>query len=216
MNIKINEDTALIFDLDDTLYNELSFLKSAYWDICFNLKPEQAKSLYNQVFSLYRSGKNPFLFLSKTFSIPTEHLLKKYRNHIPTIEPFPGVMDTIKMVKANKGKLGIVTDGREITQTNKLKSLGIFQHMDYCVISESLGSEKPNPANFQKIENELKVETYYYFGDNFKKDFIAPRKMGWHTVGLIDNGMNIHSNSHNYQENRPEYLIQSFLDINIT
>jgi putative hydrolase of the HAD superfamily len=216
MDIKINENTALIFDLDDTLYNELSFLKSAYWNICFNLKPTEAKLLYSQVFSLYRNGGNPFLFLSDTFKIPVEQLLNMYRKHIPTLDLFPGVLDTFNKVKEKNGKLGIVTDGREITQTNKLKSLGILEYIDYYVISERVGSEKPNPKNFELIENELKVENYYYFGDNFKKDFIAPRKMGWHTVGLLDNGMNIHSNSHKYQENKPEYLIHSFLDINIT
>ena len=37
MDIKIDTSTALVFDLDDTLYNEIEYLKSAYWYICSEL-----------------------------------------------------------------------------------------------------------------------------------------------------------------------------------
>ena len=35
---------------------------------------------------------------------------------------------------------------------------------------------------------------YYYIGDNIKKDFIAPNKLNWNTIGIKDtNSENIHS-----------------------
>ena len=215
MDIKIDKHTALVFDLDDTLYNELEFLKSAYWEICFNLKPKDVYTLFNFVFSLYRNGKNPFLYLSETFCVPIEQLLNTYRTHTPKIKPFPGVLNVIKEVKKKNGKLGIITDGRIITQSNKLKSLGIWEDIDCCIISESIGSEKPNLKNFKLVEEDLKLNTYYYFGDNFKKDFIAPLVLGWHTVGVMDNGMNIHPNSCDFQLNVPECLIRSFEEVSI-
>ena len=33
---------------------------------------------------------------------------------------------------------------------------------------------------------------YVYVGDNPVKDFLAPNKLGWMTVCLLDNGQNIH------------------------
>jgi putative hydrolase of the HAD superfamily len=34
--------------------------------------------------------------------------------------------------------------------------------------------------------------TYYYIGDNPAKDFVAPNRLGWNTVCLLDDGRNIH------------------------
>lgn len=34
---------------------------------------------------------------------------------------------------------------------------------------------------------------FYYIGDNLRKDFVAPNKLGWQTICLLDNGENIHS-----------------------
>ena len=213
MDIAIDEHTALVFDLDDTLYNELDYLKSAYWEICFYCNPDKAKELYHLIFSLYRSDQNPFKYITEKFEISLPELISNYRNHVPKLNPFPGVLKVFQEVKQKKGKLGVITDGRVITQTNKLKSLGLLKYIDYVVISEDIGSEKPHRKNYEAMMDKLNAERYYYFGDNFKKDFIAPLKMGWHTVGLIDNGKNIHHNSYAYLENKPEHLIQSFEEI---
>ena len=65
MDIKVDTSTALVFDLDDTLYNEIEYLKSAYWYICSVLTEKDTEILYNHVFSIYRNGDNPFLYLAE-------------------------------------------------------------------------------------------------------------------------------------------------------
>ena len=120
-------------------------------------------------------------------------------------------------IKANKGKLGIITDGRVKTQTAKIKALGITKLFDTIIISEAIGTEKPNKANFKAIENALVGSSYYYIADNLKKDFIAPNAMGWKTIGLIDNGLNIHNNAHHYfnSTQSPQDLIVSYKEFRI-
>ncbi len=39
---------------------------------------------------------------------------------------------------------------------------------------------------------DMPAAEYVYVGDNPKKDFIAPNSLGWLTIGLRDDGRNIH------------------------
>ncbi|WP_179334800.1 HAD family hydrolase [Winogradskyella costae] len=218
MDIKVNENTVVVFDLDDTLYNELDFLKSAYKSIARYVEPNDWKALYSKMFSLYRCKVNVFEFISNTYNLEMGLFIEMYRNHKPDIQLFEGVLEVFKTIKIKGGRIGIVTDGRSITQRAKLQSLGILNYIDKIIISEEIGSEKPNLANFEAIETALIGVEYYYIADNFKKDFLAPNALGWKSVALIDNGKNIHSESHMYMEAKhlPKAFFIDFDDINIS
>jgi len=217
MDIKVNNNTVIVFDLDDTLYNELDYLKSAYKSIAVFLEPEDWPSLYSKMVSLYRSNNNVFEFLAQTFNTDIAPLIDLYRNHSPEIQLFDGVLEVIENIKSKNGKIGIITDGRGKTQRAKLKSLGLLNCIDKIIISEEIGSEKPSSTNFRAIEANLKGTEYYYIADNLKKDFIAPNILGWKSIGLIDNGKNIHFESHKYMdiEHQPQEFILAFNEINI-
>lgn len=217
MDIKINQHSVVVFDLDDTLYNEIEYLKSAYRQIAKYLETEKWKPLYSTMFSLYRSGENVFAFLANKYRVAINTLIDMYRNHIPEIKLFDGALDILKSIKSNKGRLGIITDGREKTQYAKLKSLGITNFFDKIIISEAIGTEKPNKANFEAIEKALNAKEYYYIADNLKKDFITPNDLGWKTIGRIDNGLNIHYNAHQYFDKAyiPQSFIESYKEIQI-
>lgn len=215
MDIKVNDKSVLIFDLDDTLYNEIDYLKSAYKSIASDLEPNSWRLLYSKMFSLYRNKENVFSFLSGNYNISLDDLVKTYRLHEPAIVPFDGVIPLLKSVQQKGAMMGIITDGRSVTQRNKIKSLRINDYFQKIVVSEELGTEKPHPNNFKVMEDHFGPKHYHYIADNFKKDFITPNKMGWTTVGLLDNGLNIHSNSYRYtkKENTPDILIESFKEI---
>lgn len=217
MDIKIDEKTVIVFDLDDTLYNEIDYLQSAYIDIAKELEGNNWMHLYSQLLSLYRNNHNVFEFICNTYSIKKEDLIKRYRNHKPTIKPFHNVIETFQRIKERKGKLAIITDGRTIAQRNKLNSLGLIPYLDYILISEEIGSEKPSELNYKAVEDFFQLNTYYYIADNFKKDFITPKRLGWQTIALIDNGLNIHSNAHNHTDKKylPEYYLTSFSELKI-
>ncbi|TDU40002.1 putative hydrolase of the HAD superfamily [Gelidibacter sediminis] len=217
MDIKVDRNTVVVFDLDDTLYNELDFLKSAYKSIAQHLEPKQWKPLYSKMFSLYRCKLNVFEFLSKMYNIDLSSLIEMYQHHQPDIQVFDGVLKLFEEIKNKKGRIGIVTDGRTLTQRAKLESLGVLEYIDKIIISEEFGSEKPNIANFKAIESFLPATLYYYIADNLKKDFIGPHALGWRSIALIDNGKNIHYESHIYMEKQsePNNFIIDFNDIKI-
>ncbi len=217
MDIKVDHNTVVVFDLDDTLYNELDFLKSAYKSIAVFLEPNNWKPLYSKMFSLYRCKVNVFEFLASAYNEEIDNLIEIYRNHQPDIQLFDGVLEVLEAIKSKKGKIGIITDGRSKSQRAKLQSLGILKYIDKVIISEEIGSEKPSLANFKAIENSLSGRIYFYIADNLTKDFIAPNALGWKTVILIDNGKNIHFESHKHAASQtlPQDFIFDFKDLKI-
>ena len=217
MDIKVNERSVIVFDLDDTLYNETEYLRSAYIEIAKKADSVHWKSLFAKLFSLYRSGSDAFAYITETYGLPKEEILEMYRHHTPTIEPFQGVIETFKRIKYLKGRVCIITDGRKITQRKKIEALGLLNFIDSIIISEETGFEKPNEHNFSIVEETYPNGNYWYIADNVRKDFAAPNKMGWNSIGLIDNGLNIHHDGHLYfkRETLPEHFVLSFEEIGI-
>ena len=88
--------------------------------------------------------------------------------------------------------MGLLTDGRSVQQRNKINALKLNAWFSEIIISEEFGSEKPNMNNYKYFEKIFGDGTYYYIADNINKDFISPNNLGWTTICLKDNGLNIH------------------------
>ena len=215
MDIKVDEKTVIVFDLDDTLYNELDYLISAYKSIADFLDKENRNVLFSKMLLLYRSGEDVFGFLQENYKIKKSKLLLLYRTHKPKLKIDPKIQSLLESIKQNKGHLALLTDGRSFTQRNKIDALGITTFFDYISISEEIEAEKPSLKGFKLIENNFKKEKYFYIGDNLNKDFIAPNKLKWTTICLIDNGKNIHYKLLDTanKEREPNYYICSLTDI---
>lgn len=181
------------FDLDDTLYKEIDYLESAYKEIA-NLASHP--ELSNQMVLWYKEGKNVFVELNKSLGInkPIAEYLHIYRSHIPTIKLSEGVEDTLNSLKNRGYVLGLITDGRSISQRNKINSLGLERWFDNgnIIISEEFGSEKTEERNFRYFMEKYPDGEFAYVGDNPKKDFTVPNRLGWKTVCLLNDGRNIH------------------------
>ena len=183
----------IIFDLDDTLVYEIDFLKSAYIEIAGTLEPERSRALCEEMFKLYEKKENVFDVLHQRYpNYSKENLLNIYINHFPVLILNDGAANVFKYCKDKGYKIGLISDGRSITQRNKLKSVKIENVFDKIVISEEFGSTKPNLENYKVFVTDNETECYY-IADNPQKDFITPNKLGWTTICLLDNGKNIHS-----------------------
>lgn len=217
MTIKVNTDTVIVFDLDDTLYDELSYLISAYKEIARNINELNEKKIFSIMFSMYRNNENVFDYLTDNYRVEKQELINAYRNHFPKIKLKKGAREILETIKKKNGKIGLITDGRSITQRNKIKALKICKYFDFISISEEIKEEKPSSKAFELVQKEIKGKDYYYIGDNLKKDFIAPNFLKWNTIGVIDSGKNIHSNAYLHQiENKlPQFFVYNINEINI-
>lgn len=197
----------ICFDLDDTLYKEIDYLKSAYREIaeyaagqctgCSDSVNILTIKAYNRMLDAYREGLNAFEELNRFlgFELPVSDYLYIYRNHKPKIALSEDVVKTLDALEAEDIRLGLITDGRSVQQRNKIETLGLGRWIENedIVISEEFGSEKPALANYEFFMKRYpECHDFTFVGDNLKKDFVAPNALGWMTVCLKDDGRNIH------------------------
>lgn len=204
----------IIFDLDDTLMYEIDYLKSAYKEIALTVDKEIANVLFDDMFSRYKKGKNVFEYLTVKYpDYSKNQLLDIYRNHVPNIVLNDDIREILLKIKNTGYKLGLITDGRSVTQRNKLKALDIENLFDKIIISEEFGSSKPDERNFRAFLCD-EIDDYFYVADNTKKDFIIPNRLGWTSICLLDSGNNIHpQNFEVADEYLPKIKVEVLKDI---
>jgi len=204
----MTKNDVVIFDLDDTLYKEETFLISAYREISSLIVSNFhcstfPKEVFDFMLGKYRKGENAFNETIKHYglSVKIEVLISLYRNHVPTengkstIHLVNGAEDCLKSLRTCGCHLGLLTDGRVVSQMNKIRALGLLDYFtcENILISEAFGSEKPDVRNFEFFMHKYPENTYMYVGDDLNKDFVAPNKLGWNSVCIEDSiGVNIH------------------------
>ena len=172
----------VIFDLDDTLYSEKQYVRSGYKKIAEYLGREDAAE---KLWGYFESGKQAIdEYLAEIGELDKKtECLRIYREQIPEIALYDGVIELIKDLKAKGIKVGIITDGRPDGQRNKIKALGLNSLVDDIIITDELGGiqfRKPCDIAFRIMQNRwrLPYEQIVYVGDNPNKDFQACRQLG--------------------------------------
>jgi len=87
---------------------------------------------------------------------------------------FDDVPDTLAILKGQV-QLAVITNGAQDTQREKLLATAIEQHFDAIAISGELGVAKPNPAIFQHVLDELRLQPHaaIHVGDNLGADVLG-------------------------------------------
>ena len=207
----LSSSNIFVFDLDDTLYSESDFEKSGieYVYNTFDIKHIELESIVanrkNWIEKIINNSNN---------HITLQMVLDIYRNHIPSIQLYKDSKVFLEKMISQGNEMSLITDGRSITQRNKLRALGIESYFTNIIISEEINSEKPSEYNFKIVMNNKHTENYIYIADNPNKDFITPNKLGWTTICLLDRGQNVHKQNFNLsKEFLPQSSINSFDEI---
>lgn len=192
----------IAFDLDDTLYKERDYVVSGHNAVCSYLADKYSLSFQTLAESMSRNGVNPFDSLLEridgmgaAIDESIAELVDIYRYHAPKISLPEATEATLELIK-DKCMLALITDGRIITQTNKIVALGLdrFFSADNIFISEQTGHDKLHPYSFEALMSRYgDMDGYVYVGDNPAKDFLWPNRLGWLSVMLNDaDKVNIH------------------------
>lgn len=215
LRVVLLSDSTVVFDLDDTLYQEVDYQESGYnaiSDLCFLLyKKDVSKEIERAVDDNadVLSSVCDFLNLSEDSK---ESFLWIYRLHEPNIKLSNEVKECISKISRKANYKAIISDGREVSQRRKLCSLGIDDWPAF--ISETWGEVKPGKKRFAHVMTSMPSLNYIYIGDNVKKDFITPNELGWITVGIKNSGLNIHSQDICCPENyQPSLWVDSISEL---
>ena len=214
----INSNTHIVFDLDDTLFKEIDFVKSAYFYVNNYLKIRYRLDLSKDIQNCLLNNINFFDFINSQLSlnnkISINTYLNLYRFHFPNISLSDDTNIFLKELTRKNIDFSIISDGRSITQRNKLHALGLSSLVKNILISEETGFEKPHSHNFKLIEDIHIGKNFLYIGDNTSKDFVAPNSLNWNTCCLLDNGQNIHKQNFDLNiKYKPKKIIKSFNEL---
>lgn len=186
----------LVFDLDDTLYDELTYVMSGFSAVAkfleetTHLKIKDTLKEMSEILGTQGRGA-VFDTLLKNHHLFTKKLVKKclqvYRHHIPKIELYP---DSKRLFKRYEGKpLFIVTDGNKIVQEIKIKALLLDKYVEHYYLTNRYGKKmaKPSPFCFQLICKKMNVtpDDVVYIADNPYKDFVGLKPLGFQTVRIL-------------------------------
>lgn len=203
MSLILDRIKAIIFDLDDTLYDcsgtlVLKSKKLIAKIISKAIKCSETEALKLQLELEGRLGPKADISheIAKQYNLP-EDFCEEISDTINTLEIddvtlFPDAMASIDELKRIGYKLFLVTFGNRDIQEKKIKFLGLERAFDKIIITENpLGKEKC----FREIltEYDLEPEHVLCVGDKIKDEIEVGEKLGMHTA-LMEHGR--HYNFH--------------------
>lgn len=178
----------VLLDLDDTLYSEREYVRSGYEAV--SRRFPAIENMADKLWAAFLNGEKAIdaVLLSEGIHSPenVDKCLSTYRWHTPRIGLYPEVKALLRALREKGVRLGLITDGRPEGQRAKLRALGLEEWFEKIIITDEMGGieyRKPNVAAFEEMQRFFAVSygEMVYVGDNPKKDFIAPQKlgMGW-------------------------------------
>jgi len=182
--------TVVVLDVDDTVYLERDYVASGFKAVdAYLAERHGTDGFFDFCWHRFVAGTRRTTFDDAIrhfqLSVPVDELVSLYRSHYPEISLSD---DAVAFLDCLNGPLGIVTDGPPESQRAKLAALGLNQRCDHVVVTAEHGSEwsKPGLAAFRHLERKFAASSseLVYIADNPRKDFIAPAKLGWHTVRI--------------------------------
>ena len=190
--------SAVIFDLDNVLYDEKEYFYAAFEKIAAYLSERcniPQEKVFNKLISDFeeKSSMYPWLFndIIADFGLDQKiitEILMLFSSVKPELRLYSGSEDLLLSLRQKRFKLGLITNGNVITQRNKVKLLKLEKYFDTIIYAREVagGKDKPNPEAYLATLEALgvKPQEAIYIGDNPYTDFLGAKKLGIKTVRL--------------------------------
>jgi putative hydrolase of the HAD superfamily len=219
--------TTVIFDLDDTLYDEIDYCKSGFTAVARYLSQTFPRKIttdlaYITLWDIFENGEHTQTFNHALSALDLEFdekfirgLILIYRKHIPKLHlprESRQVLDDLKQDFA----LAMLTDGYLPGQRLKVKALGIQTYFKHIVYTEQLGRQfwKPSPAGFEALSKVLDCayESMVYVGDNVQKDFLGPNQLGMTSIQVVRD-LGVHRESPDDPAAHPQFKLTGLSEL---
>lgn len=183
----------LVFDLDDTLYDEITYVHSGLRAVADyaheRWQVPRARLLRSLQLHLERDGRGrvfddalaEFGIRSRTAALAC---VAAYRRHDPCIALHAAGRATLARFASTPAYL--VTDGNARVQERKIAALGIRSRFRRVFVTHRYGTRhaKPHPHCFLRIAalEGVTPAQVVYVADNPHKDFVGIRPLGFRTI----------------------------------
>lgn len=203
---KENKMIGLVFDVDDTLYEQIVPFESAYKSLFdMDIDMEQFYLLsrhYSDVkfeasrngemtmdeYHIYRiqeAAKDLSVFLTDEQAL---NMQKKYKKNQQKLQMSNITISILELAKENNVKLGIITNGPSEHQWSKIKALGVERWIDKenIIVSGDYSINKPDVRIFEIMQEKLQlpIDSLYYIGDSLENDIIGANNAGWGEIWI--------------------------------
>lgn len=189
---------SIVFDMDNTLFDEAEFYKKIFHKLYLakkiELRPNEALDSFKKLRSTSKDIFYDILSGDKTLSdkdilFLRDELFEMACNLRYEINPYEDALLFLKYVTNLNIDLYILTNGVSKIQKNKFNSLNLNSYFGdnfYSARELGQGIEKPDSIVFKKIIEITgnKIEEIIFIGDNPKTDFKFPHEIGCKTIRL--------------------------------
>jgi putative hydrolase of the HAD superfamily len=219
--------TTIVFDLDDTLYDEIDYCKSGFTAVARYLSQTFPRKVttdlaYTTLWDIFENGEHTQTFnqalsaLELTFDEKfIRGLILIYRKHIPKLHLPRESRQVLDALKPDF-QLAVLTDGYLPGQRLKIKALGIQTYFRHIIYTEQLGRQswKPSPAGFEALSRVLgcPYTSMVYVGDNVQKDFLAPNQLGMTSIQVVRE-LGVHRESPDDPAALPQFKLARLSDL---
>jgi putative hydrolase of the HAD superfamily len=209
MNLPRNTYPVMVFDMDDTLYDERQFVIGGFRAVARMLAERHGVSephlLRAMLATQQREGRGRvFDSVLARLGMATRRAVKEclsvYRAHRPNLTLYPAARMALQRLRP--GVLYVVTDGNKRVQAVKARALGLDRicRKVYCTHQYGVRHAKPSPYCFELIRRRERCDwrDMVYVGDNPRKDFVGLNPLEVTTVRVL-------TGAHRHVEAKPGY-----------
>lgn len=183
---------SIIFDLDNTLYPEQTYVESGFREVTRYLTKKYGCNfdvLFSEVMNIFNEDGRGSVFdrLIHDFDFDEDvsTLVYIYRYHFPDISLYSESIPLLNSLVKDY-KLALITDGRSFVQKRKVEALNIEKYFDEIIFTDILGNDfwKPSVEPYKLALSLLNsnASESFYIGDDPYKDFKAPNQLGMKSI----------------------------------
>ena len=198
---------AILFDVDDTLYDQTVPFKEAYAEyfgenpavpaeVIYPVTRKYSDQVYSQALTGQITMEEMYIYrVQKAFeefdvritdaeALDFQKIYADCQRHIHMSEQMERILDYC----GRKAELGIITNGPSAHQWNKVKSLQAERWVPHenIFVSGDVGAEKPDRKIFEYAEHTMGLEDaeIWFVGDAYELDVKGALNAGWNAVWM--------------------------------
>ena len=202
---------AILFDVDDTLYDQTVPFKEAYAEyfgenpavpaeVIYPVTRKYSDQVYSQALTGQITMEEMYIYrVQKAFeefdvritdaeALDFQKIYADCQRHIHMSEQMERILDYC----GRKAELGIITNGPSAHQWNKVKSLQAERWVPHenIFVSGDVGAEKPDRKIFEYAEHTMGLEDaeIWFVGDAYELDVKGAMNAGWNAVWMNRRG----------------------------